>query len=322
MTISNIYHEPNLVTRLQKEYIDLINYYDQVNRQSIFIKYYNINMGSVYDDQSFSTYDVYSASNIKFDIYEFTPAYFLQAITNRTMYGEDKAGHVLDGNSSLVLNTIHRPRINDLVRLYDPIESDEIFRVIGFSTPVNLLHSSPGSEWFELELEYAPIEHTGNLNILNHYVYDPSEEKNIDLNTYKEKIKKLNEFDEILKQISGSYYTKHQDLYVIDDMYVPIALNDLIYEIKKDYSYKFKRIIESHRSPYGFPHHTGLSLPYYDKNPFYYLDTHDNQLEVFNLTTNEFENYRWSSLDSNENELERSFSLTHQLAQLFAAIKN
>src|SRR6056297_3510356 len=201
MTISNIYHEPNLVAYLQKEYINLVNYYEQVSRQSIFVKYYNINMSSIYEDKSFSTYDYYSSSNIQFDIYEFTPAYFLQAVTNRATYGEDSAGHVLEGNSSIVINTIQRPRVNDLVKFYKPVESNEIFRVTGLSTPSNLLHSSPSSEWFELELEYAPIETTDCLNILHHYVYDLSEEKNLSLEKYKEKMKWFESVDNILTQI-------------------------------------------------------------------------------------------------------------------------
>src|SRR6056297_2913576 len=224
MTISNIYHEPNLVAYLQKEYINLINYYEQIKRPSIFVKYYNISMNSVYEENSFSTYDHYSASNIQFDIYEFTPAYFLQAITNRSTYGEDSAGHVLEGNSSIVVNTIERPRINDLVKFYKPVESNEIFRVIGLSTPSNLLHSNPGSEWFELELEYAPIESTNDLNFLHHYVYDLSEEKYLTLKQYKEKMNLLEKFDIVLTQKIDSYYTKYQDLYIISNTYIPIAL--------------------------------------------------------------------------------------------------
>jgi len=320
MTISNIYHEPNLVAYLQKEYINLVNYYEQVSRQSIFVKYYNINMSSIYEDKSFSTYDHYSSSNIQFDIYEFTPAYFLQAVTNRATYGEDSAGHVLEGNSSIVINTIKRPRINDLIKFYKPVESNEIFRVIGLSTPSNLLHSNPSSEWFELELEYAPIETTDGLNFLHHYVYDLSEEKNITLEQYKKTINILEQIERILTQIVNSYYTKYQDLYIVENTYIPIALNELIYKIKKDYSYKFKRIIEKCKSPYGFQYYTNLSIPYYDENPLFHLNQYDNYLDVFNILTKETENIYWSDLNSNNNELEKSFSLAYQLAQLFAVV--
>jgi len=321
MTISNIYHEPNLVAYLQKEYINLVNYYEQVSRQSIFVKYYNINMSSIYEEKSFSTYDHYSSSNIQFDIYEFTPIYFLQAITNRSTYGEDSAGHVLEGNSSIVINTIKRPRINDLVKFYKPVESNEIFRIVGFSTPSNLLHSCPSSEWFELELEYAPIESTDGLNFLHHYVYDLSKEKNVTLEQYKKTIYLLEQFENILNQIVELYYTKYHDLYIVENTYIPISLNELIYTIKKDYSHKFKRIFEKFKSPYGFHYYTDLSIPYYEKNPLLNLNQYDNYLDVFNVLTKEIESVYWSELNSINNELEKSFSLAHQLAQLFVCIR-
>jgi len=277
-------------------------------------------MNSVYEENSFSTYDHYSASNIQFDIYEFTPAYFLQAITNRANYDEDSTGYVFDGNSSIVVNTIKRPKINDLIKFYKPVESNEIFRVIGLSTPSNLLHSNPTSEWFELELEYAPIESTNDLNILHHYVYDLSQEKHITLEQYKEKMNLLEKFDIVLTQIIDSYYTKYQDLYIISNTYIPIALNDLLFKIKKDYSYKFNRLIEKCKSPYGFQYYTDLSIPYYGDNPLFHLNKYDNYLDVFNLLTNEIETYYWPDLNSNTNEIENSFSLAHQLAQLFASV--
>jgi len=291
-------------------------------------------MSSVYEDNLFSTYDHYSASNIQFDTYEFTPAYFLQSVTNRSTYGEDSTGHILEGNSTIVVNTIKRPRINDLISFYEPIRSNEIFRVISLSTPSNLLHSNPTSEWFELELEYAPIENTKKLNFLNHYVYDLSKEKYVTLTEYKNQVDLLDQIDTLLTQIINSYYNLYQDIYIVPvknefieseqfeeySYHIPIALNDLIYKIKKDYSYKFKRLIEKCKSPYGFSQHTDLNMPYYENNPLFDLNKYDNYLDTYNLNTKEIETHYWSDLDSTINELEKSFLLSYRLSQLFDVV--
>ena len=162
MSYFNVLKEPTLVTDLQKEYIKLINYYTQIVRPSVFVRYYNINIESIYDEKNFSTYDYYNKSNIIFDIYELTPAYFIQAVNNRSTYSEDYTGFTLDSNSVIAVNTIHRPKLNDLIVFYQPFEkSKEIFKVVNLSTSTALLHAN--TKWFELELDYAPIESISNL---------------------------------------------------------------------------------------------------------------------------------------------------------------
>lgn len=314
--IDNVLHEPNLVSYYQKEYLTLLNYYEQVSRPSIFIKYYNINMSSVYNEDSFSTYDYYTNSNIKFDIYEFTPVFFIQTVNNRPMYEDDKTGFSLQSQSGVVVNTIPRPKFNDLIEFYQPIrKSYEIFRVVNFTTVTNMLHSDPSSEWFELELEYAPIENCQQLNILNHYVYDLTLEKNITLDQYKEKLSKLELLEKTLSEINN-YYLKNWDAYVLDYQYVPVALNELIYILKKNYSEKYKRIIEKYKLPYGFKTITNNPLPYYEKNPFFDLQQYDNIIDVFNLDSKEFEQYYWKDRSKYDNELEKLFYYSYQLAQM------
>jgi hypothetical protein len=68
---------------------------------------------------------------------------------------------------------------------YGPIASGEIFRVRNFRTPINALHSEPKLNWFEIDLEYAPIKQPESLKYAQHYVYDLSQEKYIIYNEYK-----------------------------------------------------------------------------------------------------------------------------------------
>lgn len=312
--ITNILHEPNLIAYYQKEYLSLLNYYEQTVRPSIFVKYYNINLESEYEDKLFSTYDYYQLSNIKFDIYEFTPLFFSQTVSNRPIHEDDKAGFSLQAQTGMVVNTIERPRFNDLIEFYQPIrKSYEIFRVINFSTVTSMLHSDPSSEWFELELEYAPIESTNKLNILNHYVYDLSLEKNILLEDYTNKIKKLEEVDNLLKQIN-QYYSKYLDLYIIDNL-IPIATNELIYLLKQNYKDKFKRLLDHYKTPYGF-NYIVKKLPYYEQNPFFKLSKFDNDMDLFDYKANKFETYRWDERDKYDNDLEKLFYDSYQLSQL------
>jgi len=312
--IQNVLHEPNLVAHYQKEYLTLLNYYEQVIRPSIFIKYYNISLSSIYDENSFSTYDHYSSSNIKFNIYEFTPAFFMQTINNRPMHEDNRTGYSLQAQAGLVVNTIERPRYNDLIEFYQPIrKSYEIFRVINFTTVTNMLHSSPSSEWFELEVEYAPIENTSKLNILNHYVYDMSEEKNILLSEYRKKISHLENINNLLNELLY-YYFKNWDIYVLDYNLIPIATNDLIYLVKQNYQNKYKKLIENVKTPYGMKYQLN-KFPYYDENPFFDLKEFDNYIEVYNIKNQEIEEYYWKNINKHENELEKIFHLSNQLAQ-------
>lgn len=312
--IQNVLHEPNLVAHYQKEYLTLLNYYEQIVRPSIFVKYYNISLSSVYDENSFSTYDYYNSSNIKFNIYDFTPLFFMQTVNNRPMHEDNKTGYSLQTQAGMVVNTIERPRYNDLIEFYEPIrKSHEIFRVINFTTVTNMLHSNPSSEWFELEVEYAPIENTSKLNILNQYVYDLSEEKNIPIELYRKKISKLENINILLNELS-TYYFKNWDIYVLDYNLIPIATNDLIYLVKQNYLNKYKRLIENIKTPYGIQYYL-QKLPYYDKNPFLNLNSYDNYLDVYNIKEKNVEKYHWKNINEYNNELEKIFYLSNQLAQ-------
>jgi hypothetical protein len=276
----NVLHESNLVKSLQSEYLNLINYYTQVVRPSVFIKYFNISLESVYNEKSFSTYDSFIYSNIFFDLYDLTPAYFIQALNNRSDYSEDKAGMNLDSNTVIAVNTLKRPKINDLIMFYQPFhKSKEIFKVINLSTSTVLLHAN--TEWFELELDYAPIEDVTHLKISNHYVYDLSIEDYITYEKYTNKINKLNQLTTILDKIKPLYHY-HLDVYTQDNL-IPLKLNNLLYDIKKDYSTKYKRILDSYKTPLGLLNLNLLNN--YNHNQYYdYITKEIKELHDFQLS--------------------------------------
>lgn len=310
MSYDNIYFEPNLVSKYQKEYLDLVNYYSQVTRNSIFLKYYNINMTSVYEDKLFSTFDKYNSSNILFDIYEFTPAFFSQAVSNRSTYDEMLAGDMMKGVSNIVTTTINRPRINDLITFYPPIkDSNEIFQVNDITTASNMIHSMSKINWFELDLEYAPIEDLSILNIKNHYIYDLSIEDYILLSEYKEKTKILNDLNDFLILILP-FYNKVLDIYLNNDK-IPLALNDILFLIKYKYIDKYNnKLLLKYPTPYGF-------LNYHNRfeiNPYINITSQFNNIfQIYNISTSLIEEYIINDLLSPQTELEQLIAYGYTL---------
>ena len=148
----------------------------------------------------------------------------------------------MDAASSIVTYSIESPKIHDIVVFYDPVRSNEIFRVTGIRTPVNALFSTTNIHWFELELEYAPIPDTLMLKILGHYVYDLSLETYITFLEYQKLFKQVNDLENILNQMI-TYYDKFYDLYQIE-MKVPIEVNEVLIYLKKEYTSKYRRLFE------------------------------------------------------------------------------
>jgi hypothetical protein len=310
MEFNNIHHEPNLITQYQKEYSTLIDHYTQLIRPSIFVKYYNINLISENDSNLFSTYDHYTSSNIIFDIYEYTPAYFIQAINNRSSYDELGAGDILKGLTSLSINTIKRPRVNDLITFYSPISnSNEIFQVTEISTTVNMLHSEVPLNFYELDLEYAPIENIRHLSIKDHYIFDLSIDKYLLLEDYRNKINDLNNLYNILNLIK-LFYNRNLDIYIANNRYIPLACNDILFKIKEKYLKKLNDIIFNY--PYGLLKIQNL----YDINPYLNISNLTNlNFDIFDISTSEIISITIDDLNSPKNELENLILYGYRLIQ-------
>lgn len=308
-------YDPQLVQTYHTEYLKLINYYMNTKRPSSFVRYFNIDIdNSTYDDKLDATYDLYHVSNIKFNIYDFTPSYYLAPIVNAAANVPDLRGQMMDATSSIVVYSIESPRIHDLVMFYGPVTSGEIFRVTGLRTPVNAVHSDPSVRWFELELEYAPIRTTQELKILTHNVYDLSEEKYISYTEYQDYTAKIKACESILDQLKV-FYDPYHDLYQAGQL-APVEVNEAIIFFKKLFAVKYKRVYEKYNLPYGYLDKMNFvqmysdvsSLPFKMGNYIYHN---------YNLTTKLTENYTWSVTHKTaETDLDKLFLLAYQLLQV------
>jgi hypothetical protein len=165
------------------------------------------------------------------------------------------------------------------------------------------------TNWFELDLEYAPIENLNLLNIKNHYIYDLSIEDYILLSEYKEKTKILNDVNEVLNLIL-SFYNKVIDIYLYDDK-IPLALNDILFLIKYKYIDKYNnKLLLKYPTPYGF-------LNYFNRfeiNPYINITSQFNNIfQIYNILTSSIEEYTISDLLSPQNELEKLIAYGYTL---------
>lgn len=307
-------YDPQSVQTYHTEYLKLINYYMNTKRPSTFVRYFNIDIdNSTYDDKLDATYDLYHVSNIKFNIYDFTPSYYFAPVVNAASNVPDLRGQMMDATSSIVVYSIESPRIHDVLMFYGPVASGEIFRVTGLRTPVNAVHSNPNVRWFELELEYAPIKTTQELKILNHMVYDLSEEKYITYTDYQAFTKNVKSceliFDELIK-----YYDMYNDLYQSNQL-APVEVNEVIIFFKKIYAIKYKRIYEKYNLPYGYLDKMNFTQYYssVDSLPF---KIGNYTYHVYNLITKKVEEYTWSvTHKTSDNDLDKMFLLAYKLLQ-------
>jgi hypothetical protein len=307
--------DPQSVQTYHSEYLSLIKFYMNTKRPSSFVRYYNIDINnSTYDPKLNATYDLYHVSDVKFNLYDFTPTYYLAPIINASSNTPDIGGQTFDATSSIVTFTINQPRIHDIVVFYDPVRSNEIFRVVNVRTPINALHSSPSIEWFELELEYAPIPDARILKMLNHFVYDLTDEKYITYSDYKLFIQKLNNLENILNQLV-QFYDTYYDLYQSTAL-VPVEANEVLIHFKKSYNMKYKRILEKFPLPYGYLDIVNNQM-YYPKVADLPYVMGNYTYHVYNLVTRQFEEYTWSITHTEpENNVDKIFLLSYQLLQL------
>lgn len=288
----NSLYDPQSVQTYHSEYLKLIKFYMNTKRSSSFVRYYNIDIdNSTYDTQLEATYDMYHASNIRFNLYDFTPSFYLAPVLNATANVTDLRGQMLDATSSIVTYSIEKPRIHDLVMFYSPVKGGEIFRVTNFRTPVNAIHSDLNLTWFEMDLEYAPLSDPGRLKILNHLVYDLSEEKYISYQDYIKFMDLLKSLEEILIQIS-KFYDSYNDLYQYNQL-VPVEVNELLIFFKRTYSIKYKRILEQFLLPYGYLDNTNFQMMYSDVNMLPFI-AGNYKYHIYNLLTKQMEEYTWS----------------------------
>lgn len=247
----NSLSDPFLVNDYHEEYLRLINRYQNFKHPSSFVRYYNINyQESVKHETVESTFDIYSISDIKFNIYELTPTYNISPIISSTTNLTDKKGVMFDGVSSISIFTIKTPRVNDIITFYDPIKAGEIFRVTNMRTSINAYYSNPQLTWYEMDLEIAPIKDTSKLKISNHYIYDLHKEEYLNYKEYKIKNDLIQQINSKIEEIRNAFYSPYYDLYKSQNL-VPIITNQSICLFKQRISNSV-RLFNDLPKPYGF----------------------------------------------------------------------
>jgi hypothetical protein len=282
-------HEPQLLQGYYEQFLKQIKQYQNIQRTGVFVRYFNINVPqSIYEKTLESTLDVYPISEVRFDIHELTPVFFIGPVQNSVSNVMDLDGQRVDGASTITLYTIKRPRIHDLLSFTHPIESGEIFRVTGLRTATNLLHSSPNIDWFEADIDYAPLKDLNSLKTENRYVYDMSIEQNLPYDKYLSKLEWLNELSDLLNE-AKKYYNIRDDVYRYNQ-YIPVILNELMILIKKYFNNNWYRLLDDFSSPYGYTDYCSISYNTLDeiKFPednigFQMWDTQQNQMVTYLL---------------------------------------
>ncbi len=280
-------HQPQLLQGYYEEFLKQIKGYQNVVRPSVFVKYFNINVDdSIHKEEAESTYDTYHDSKVIFDIYELTPLFFIGPLNNAIANITDLDGQRIDGTTTATLYTIKRPKIGDLVSFLDPVQSGEIFRLTGVRTSVNLVHSTTPAEWFEVDLDYAPIKDTSGLKIGKRYAYDMSLEQNLLYDDYVSRVKWLNDINECFK-ILRNHYDFKEDCYAVDGL-APGFVNEIVILVKKEFDNRWLRLFEETRSPFGYRLLSDLE---YNSFQDIVIDEQNIAYNVINIETGESEEY-------------------------------
>jgi hypothetical protein len=230
---NNIFVEPILIEQYHSEFFKLINYYQNLNRNSIFCRYLNINkFESTFDTNTDGTYDKFH-SGLRYDVYDYTPLYYSSQSVNDLSDQQDLVGQMIQGNLTLTIYTIQNVSIDDLVVFsYNPQNDSEIFRVANFRLVINSKYSNPAVNWYELTLEYAPIVNYKKLFLLNQYAYDLTLQKYLFLDDFKKTIEETKIFESLFKQLK-LFFDPQIELYFYisksKTKIAPIKQNIIIY---------------------------------------------------------------------------------------------
>lgn len=230
----NVLHETPYVEKLYSEYLTQVINYKNLNRNSIFCRYYNINVNSsTYETVTKSSFDRYN-SGINYDIYDYTPLFNITPIVNSSANEQDMFGQKFITNSDIVIFTIQQPRIEDLIVFNNiPNNGSEIFRISEIQASINSMKSNPNVNWFRCTIEYAPIIDISKLNILNQYVYSLSMERYLFKDDFIRFINEVDIFNKVLSKFQKNYFDEYQELYyiIIDNQKeFPKYENKIIYD--------------------------------------------------------------------------------------------
>ncbi len=229
---NNLLGEISYVEKTYEEYLSLVNYYANFNRQSIFCRYFNIDIAnSTYvkgDEASFDRYN----SGVRYNVYDYTPLFYLAAITNDIADQQDLIGQMFQGTSNIIVYTIETPRVEDIVVFpYAPLTGKEIFRVSNVRAAINAKSANPAVNWYELTIEYAPLANVKKLNVLNEYTYNLSAQKYMLQGEFISMVTYLDLMESHFKALQSSFDHEYE-LYTIvlsdGTILAPLSINKVI----------------------------------------------------------------------------------------------
>ena len=245
----NILVETGIIEKTYSEYLKLIDYYRNVKRPSIFGRYLNINVDhSVFDIGADVVFDRYG-SGVRYDVYDYTPFYYTSQVINDAASNMDLKGQMFNGYLNVTTYSIEKPRIEDLVVFsYPPQDGTEIFRVSTIRASLNAMNSTPGLNWNELTLEYAPLIDIQNLNFLNRYVYSLAEEQYMLYDKFSVYIKQLEKLSQLFKIMQKTFNNTYEG-YVDQNNIIPLEANNVIYEFLTK-AIKYNKYFETSYRPF------------------------------------------------------------------------
>lgn len=252
---NNILPETSYVEDMYSEYLKTINDYSNIMRSGIFFRYIHINKyASTYELGTQTTFDRYN-SGIKYDIYDYTPGFFISQVVNDDMDNSDLVGQSFEGPLEVTVYTIEEPNIEDLIVFNrPPLNNDNaIFRVINIRASLSGMHSEPSTNWFDLSLEYAPVTDLSKLTYLNNYAYCLPFEKYILQSDFERMINENQKISQYLLEFQNTNFDTRTELYFINKdgvKYAPLIQNKFLYDFfanQKIYEDFFPKI----NRPYG-----------------------------------------------------------------------
>ncbi len=301
---NNILKEPLLIQSIYNEYCSEIIEYQNFNRPSIFIKYLNINkQKSIVDTQLNSSVDKFTTNGIVYDIYEYTPLYYIASIINDSTNNSELIGQMFQESSSVTVYTIDTPNINDIIVIcYPPINKYIYMKVTNIRASINAMNNIKMAQlnWFDLTLERAPILNLNNLQFHNHFAYLLTEEKNIKYNDYIKLLKHISYLEKCFNNLK-ILFDNRLELYTTNN-YISIKQNKILFNYLTK-SKNYKRYFENVLRPYNV---------YLFKNTNY-IDLQGNPIQENivrpNIFVNELIEYNYSIDLYNMNQLLRLFKL-------------
>jgi hypothetical protein len=175
-----------------------------------------------------------------YDVYDYTPLFRIDQITDNAQDVQEKSGFKFDTEFSLNTYTITTPRINDILLFpYDANNKNLIYRVKSITTLINSL--TENVKFYTLNLEYASIKNVDTLKLFNHYVYLITEGINVTKSFYVNFLSDLNRIKELLKEATFdnnleiySNLTKNENIILLSFLN---RFDNYFHNIKKPFFY-------------------------------------------------------------------------------------